>query len=429
MRRGPYVLLTLGALASSVAVVWQPMVMPELTKLPTSLSGTSVLQGTETIYVNEKTGARVPAGVESPMTVSAKLTSTPGTTSDRVVIHRVVTTTIGDAQPSTQASQYVLDRSTAKTVPGGVEGSWLGSPDNQVDGTGAYVLGPPMGAYAAEYPIWDDTLGKAVPLQSDGTTSDIHGVSVHGFIEDIPPTPVSPTFAAAMKMPLTQPFAAVAARMKASGLDVSGALEGLTPELSSAEQDALSALMKVNVPLNYTSATFGKFLVEPDTGATIEVRQRATTLAVSIDLAPALNILLPVLKAHPDSPAAQQLLPVFSRLTSVPAQPLATVVLRTAPASVEQTAAKVQDHHGSLVLIKALPLALGALGCLLSVSAAILLFLRQRRRQAVAYRRQQAAAAYRGRPDVVARSRPEPEVRRHAAQSSGARWSGWERED
>jgi hypothetical protein len=379
MRRAQGILLVLGVLASGAAAAWQLVVMPALTRVPTSLSENVVLRGSMTTFVDQRTGARLPDGVTSPMTVTVKVTSSPGSSADRVVI-KWVTTTRARGTRTTNKAQYVLDRSTAMMVPGGAEGSWIGSAAHRVDSVGSYLLGPPIGAYESEYPLWVDQIGAAAPLRADGTTSEVHGMSVRGFVQSIPPTTVSAAWVAAMRLPTELPFSAVAAQMRASGLDVQGVLSGLS--LSATEKADLTRLMSIQVPLRYAATIYTRMLVEPTTGATVEMRQRAQTLSASVDLTSALQVLLPVLQAHRESPTTQQLLPVLSNMTTTPPQPVATIKLSANPVSVANTAAEIGRYRELLLLMRWLPVALGLLGFVLSVTIVVrLTILRDRRRR------------------------------------------------
>jgi hypothetical protein len=379
MRRAQVILLVLGVLASVAATAWRPVVMPALTKVPTSLSEYSVLRGSTTTFVDERTRALLPEGVTSPMTVTVRVASSPGSDANRVVIKWVTTTRIEDTR-TTYKAQYVLDRTTAMTVPGGSEGAWIGSTAHRVDNVGSYVLGPPIGAHESEYPLWVDQIGAAAPLRADGTTSRVHGVPVRGFVQSIPPTEVSAAWAAAMRLPTEQPFSAVVAQMQNAGFDLQSVLSGLP--LSAAEKANLTRLMSIQMPLRYAVTIYARMLVEPSTGAMVEMQQRVQTLSVSVDLTAALQVLLPLLRAHEESPAARQLLPVLSNLTTTPPQPIVTAKLSTAPASVAEAAAKIGSYRRLLVLLRWLPVASGALGFVLSVNFVVrLVIVWQRRRR------------------------------------------------
>lgn len=380
MRRTPTILLTLGVIAAAAAMAWRPLAAPTLTKIPTNLSVTDDFSGTLTSFVDPRTGARLPSPLQLPVDLRLKVTSAPGSDANRVVVRQATTTTTTGAAPVTTASQYVLDRGTGKATTGGREGAWELSSANRINAAGDYVLGPPIGAHGAQYPFWVDELQAPVPLRADGTSQTLDGLALRGFVAKTGPTAVPQAYATGLGLPATEPMSAVAAELKGAGVDLLGTLGGLK-SLTPAEAAGVQQLGNLSLPLRYTFSLDLRMLVDPDTGAVVSIPRQVRNLSASVDLAPAVAALTPLLAGHAQDPAVQAMLPMLSRLSAPPAQPLTTVQAAQTPASVAAIAAQTRSDRQSLLLVTVwVPIALGVLAALL-LAGALVVGLRGRRRR------------------------------------------------
>ncbi len=365
MRASKIVLLVIGLVVLVVAVIWRPVVVPQLTKLPTSMNQTVQFAGTFTGYVNQATGTRLAAPENLPLSMNrqVKAVANQSTSADLVVMD-VTQTAIGP-QKSTAVLQYVLNRSTTKNVKS--PHAYALVPSNVVDRSGSYSLGPPPGVDTARtYPLWIDEIGRAIPLTYQHATQTVNGVSAQRWQMSVPATPMVASMATAMGLPKTLPFASFAAELKALGIDLTTAFQALSPSLTAAQKAALAALTATPISLQYLYAFRCTLLVEPSTGAGVDVVALVRAYSVRPNLGPLAAGLAPVLAAHPANPVAARLAIITRQLAGAPAQPLYTLTSHQTPASVTGTAGTVGHSANLLKLLNVwIPIGLGVVGLLL----------------------------------------------------------------
>jgi hypothetical protein len=365
MRTSKIVLLVIGVLVLVGAAIWIPVVAPQLTKLPTSLDISYRFAGTYTGYVNQSTGARLAAPQNLPLTIDRQVKAVPAqSTSSELVVNDASTVAIGpDKTPS--VLQYVLDRSTAKSVKS--PHAYALVPGNVVDRSGSYSLGPPPGADTAKaYPMWVDEIGKTVPITYANATQTVHGVAVGQWQLNLPATPMPASMVSAMHLPTTISFADFAAQLKAQGSDLAAGLRILSSSLTAAEKTSLAALTAKPIPLQYFYATSVKLLVEPASGTIVDTLTAVRSWSVRPNLGPFAAGLAPMLAAHPTNLAAAPLAAGSKKLIAAPAQPLYTLTFHQTPASITETAGQA-GHNANLLRIVELwiPVGLGVIGLVL----------------------------------------------------------------
>jgi len=365
MRTSKIVLLVIGVLVLVVAAVWRPAVAPQLTKLPTSLDVSYRLAGTYTGYVNQSTGARLAAPQNLPLSIDRNLKAVPAqSTSSELVVKDASATTIGPSQ-SQQVLQYVLDRSTSKNVKSPYAYALV--PSNVVDRSGSYSLGPPPAVDTAKtYPYWVDEIGKTIPMTYANATQTIDGLAVQQWQTNLPATPMVASMISAMHLPMSMPFTAFAAQLKAQGMDLAAGLQALAPSLTAAERARLAALTAQPIPLQYLYASQGKLLVEPATGMIVDMVNIVRSYSVRLNLGPLTAGLAPILAAHPANPVAALLAAGSKKLAAAPAEPLYTLTFHQTPASVTDDAGQA-GHNANLLNIFQMwiPVGLGVLGLIL----------------------------------------------------------------
>jgi hypothetical protein len=301
MRTSKVVLLVIGVIVLVVAAIWRPVAAPQLTKLPTSLDISYQFTGTYTGYVNQSTGARLAAPQNLPLSIGRQVKAVPS----KLVVNDASAVMIGPDKTS-QILQYVLDRSTAKSVNSPY--SYALVPGNVVDRAGSYSLGPPPGADTAKiYPMWVDEIGKAVPITYANATQTVHGMGVQEWQLKLPATPMAASFVGAMHLPGTMSFAEFEAQLKAQGTDLALGLKVLSGSLTAAEKTSLAALTAKPIPLQYFYAITIKLLVEPASGTIVDTLTAVRAYSVRPVLGPFAAALAPVLAAHPANLAAAPL--------------------------------------------------------------------------------------------------------------------------
>ncbi len=350
--------MVIGVLVLAVAALWKPLVAPQLTKLPTSLNISYHFTGTYTGYVNQSTGARLAAPENLPLTIDRQVKAVPAqSTSSALVVNDASTVLIG-SDKTPQILQYVLDRSTAKSVKSPYAYALV--PGNVVDRTGSYSLGPPPGADTAKtYAMWVDEIGKTVPISYANATQTVHGVGVKEWQLTLPATPMAASFVTAMDLPATMSFADLEAQLKAQGTDLALGLKVLSGSLTAAEKASLAALTAKPIALQYYYAVTIKLLVEPASGTIVDTLTAVRAYSVRPDLGPFAAGLAPMLAAHPNNPAAAPLADGSKKMVAAAPQPLYTLTFHQTPASVTETAGAA-GHNALLLSIVGLWIPVGA---------------------------------------------------------------------
>jgi hypothetical protein len=382
MRIVKIAMLAIGIAMLVVAAIWRPVVAPSLTKLPTSLDDTIQFTGTYTGYVNQATGAALPAPQRVPLSITRTVKALPGeSTSSVLVVKDASAISIGTAK-SEAVLQYTLDRSTEQSVRN--PDAYALVPGNVVDRAGTYSLGPPQGTDPSRsYPMWTDEIGRAVPLTSEHTATTVNGVSLQRWQYVLAATPMVPSMVTAMKLPPAMSFASFEAELKANGIDLAAAFKVLAPSLTAAQRGSLAALAEQPIPLQYVYATSAQLLIEPTTGAIADIVSDVRAYSVRPSLTHLTAVLTPILAAHQSNPVAARLIAAAGQLAGAPAQPLYTLTFQQTPASAAATAATAGHNATLLNLVRVwIPIALGVIGLILVLIAALLIFTSRRRRKA-----------------------------------------------
>jgi len=377
MRVFRIVLLALGAIMLVLAALWRPVVAPDLTKLPTSLDETIYFAGTYTGYVNQSTGAALSAPQQVPLSITRHVQAIAAkSTSSVLIVNDASAITIGPAK-SAAVLQYAMDRSTELDMAN--PDSYALVPGNVVDRAASYSLGPPEGADTARsYPLWTDEIGRAVPMIGEPGTTTLDGVTVQRWQYALSPTAMTPAMVAAMKLPTVMSFAAFEAELKAGGINLAAALRALSPSLTAAQRASLGALSAAPIPLQYLYATHAQLLVEPVTGAIVDIVNAVRSYSVRPSLGQLAAALTPILTAHSSNPVAARLLAAMGKLAGAPAQPLYTLTYHQTPASAASTARTAAHNATLLGIVRVwIPVILGVLGLVL-VGLGLLLTLRSR---------------------------------------------------
>jgi Porin PorA len=365
MRLSRIVLLAVGSGLLVVAGGWRPLVAPQLTKLPASLNESVQYAGTYTGYVNQATGATLAAPQRLPLTINRHIKAAVGQGSSAgLVVTDASDLAIGPTT-STAVLQYVLDRSAEKNVKS--QDAYALAPGNVVDRAGTYSLGPPHGTDPARsYPLWTDEIGRAIPLTSAHATQTIHGVAVQRWQLNLPATTMVTPTVTAMHLPVSLPFAAFEAGLKAKGIDLAAAFRALSPSLTPAQRKSLAAQTAKPIRLDYLYATHAQLLIEPSTGAIVDVVTDVRSYSVRPNLTGLVAGLTPIIAAHFTNPVVTKLLAAGGQLTSPPARPLYTLTFHQTPASVAATAGTAGHNASQLKVISLwVPIGLAVTGVIL----------------------------------------------------------------
>jgi hypothetical protein len=360
------VLLVVGVALMAAAAIWRPVVAPALTKLPNSLNETVYFEGAYTGDVNQVTGAALPAPVHLPLQITRHVQAVPGeSTSAVLIVNDASVISIGSAKSSAVA-QYAVDRLTEKDVAS--PHSYALVPSNVTDRAGNYSLGPPLGVNpSVSYPVWIDQDGRAIPLVSAHASTVVDGLSVQRWQQNIGPTPMPASIVAAMKLPPSMTFKAFEAELEAHGVDLAAVLSQLSPSLTAAQRASLAAATARPIPLQYLYATSAQILVEPSTGAFVDVLSETQAYSVRPVLTGLTVALTPILAAHASNPQIAKLIDAVQKMDVSQAQPLYSLTFHQTQASVTATAGTVGHNAALLQAVGVwIPVALGVAGLVLA---------------------------------------------------------------
>jgi hypothetical protein len=169
-----------------------------------------------------------------------------------------------------------------------------------------------------------------------------------------------------MPVPRSLSFEELKPVLVSAGVPVDAALEALVRVASPADLAALASMVGQPIALEYVDTFSGRTLVEPDTGAIVDVS--SVVEQVGARPAPdALPPLLAILRRYRSEPAVGAAVEALERLDG---QPIPVFEYRYAQtrASVAEIASWVGDQHAQLVLAeRTLPLTAAAAGAALVV--------------------------------------------------------------
>jgi hypothetical protein len=248
-----------------VALLWTPIVVPRLVKLPTDFNTTVGTVGTFVAQAAPGSLARLPTPATLPLQVTINVAVTSAD-DNFVIITATQTQQVGAPTGPTQdvvlKSQYVLDRRTTKNVND--PRAWSFDPSHPVNRAGSYsfAFGFDFDP-AATFPLWDDSIGTSYTLAAGGSSAsaDTGGLTVTG-ITGTTTTPADPTWVAALT-PLQLPTTLTPEQWTAAGFTVT----------SSAP----------TVAVNYVATLATQVSIDNTTGATANLTQHVVTLAARPD--------------------------------------------------------------------------------------------------------------------------------------------------
>ncbi len=366
MKRTKWLVIT-GTVLVALMVGWILAVEPAVVKFPTNIDTTLHYSGTFTTMVNAKTMLPLPQPQKLPMTVDRHI-KVVGHTANTVTVIEDVTTHVGGQPAQFQHMQYVMDRKTMKFIssPNTVafsQTTGIGDPG------GTFRVSFPMGTKASgSYPSWTNETGKAVTL-TNGSALHLHldsGIKVIDFkwnTED----PVTPAYLAWLKAngnPTEITPSQMLTILQGDGINITAALSAVGSKLSGAEATTLNKVLQQSVKLNYRFFSQGAVSIEPKTGAEVYAHSDTEGVKVSPDLSGA-NQLMPILTKYSSIPAVKAVADGLTRLSAAPPQIAAEYQYAQIPVSSAQLGRDTRKQLAQLNLVQfRIPMALGLLGAL-----------------------------------------------------------------
>jgi hypothetical protein len=278
------VVLGTGIALLLAGALWRPVAVPLLVKFPTDLDQATRYEGTFTVYVDPETGATLASPIDLPLELERRIRTVPEQSGARtVVVQELVTFRIAGTEQR-EAHQYVMDRRSManRNDPR----SYAYTPANIVDRDGTYRVNLPLGTKAdGEYRIWENEPGQAFPMVGVARRVEREDLSLVEMEEVFDAAPVADYYRDELRkqgFALEVGFEELAARLGAAGVDVEAALGALPASDAATVSDARMR----GLPLRFFRYNDGRALVEPRTGAIVDLLVSDEGIAATIDLAP-----------------------------------------------------------------------------------------------------------------------------------------------
>jgi hypothetical protein len=386
MRKLSKILIGGGALLLAIALLWTPLVVPRLVKLPADVDRTDRYAGTFVTFLDAATGETLATPIEEPLTVDRHVATVPGETGAGVtLLEETATVRMGD-RTVVQQSRYAVDRRTMENVAD--DRAWTFEPGNVVDRSGTYYVTLPMGLDSSgeTFRIWKPEAGTSYQVTStEPATGTAGGASVVNLRGNIPtPLPVADYELAnlqAQGLPMALTPEQSAARLAAAGIDTNALAPILAQVLTPEELAGVAAAMAEPVPLQYFVYGHGLLAAEHRTGGLVALSDIVDGVSVQPDLS-GIEPTLTALRPHTDVPEVAALVTALEGMAAAAPQPVYELRYTQTPASVDAAGAYAADQSDKVLLAtRTLPRSAATAGVLLLVVGTVL-FRRTRRPQA-----------------------------------------------
>lgn len=375
MRRVP---LVLGAVLVVAALVWGAVAVPVLVRFPVDLDQTTRYEGTFTLYVDQATGAPLAAPMRLPLEIERRILTVPEQSgAETVVVQELVLFRVAGADQR-EIHQYVMDRRSMQNQDD--PRSYAYAPANVVDRAGTYRVNLALGTDGERsYPIWENEPADAFAMVGDPEHPRVHrhGLSLIGLAEVFEDVPVAAPYRGELRrqgMPLSLTFDALSARLAADGVDVEAGLAAL----GGPARETVAAARAQRLPLRFFRYNDGHALVEPRTGAIVDLLVSDEGISATVDLA-LLEDLRAALDQRSDDPDAARMARALDDIEAEDPTRVYHLHYGQTPESVAEIAALTGGELRKLDWAERwIPLLLGGLGLLL-LAGGTLAVIRHRR--------------------------------------------------
>ena len=375
MRRVPVVL---GAALLVAALLWGAVAVPVLVRFPVDLDQTTRYEGTFTLYVDQATGAPLAAPVRLPLEIERRILTVPEQSgAETVVVQELVLFRVAGADQR-EIHQYVMDRRSMQNQDD--PRSYAYAPANVVDRAGTYRVNLALGTDGERsYPIWENEPADAFAMVGDPERPRVHrhGLSLIGLAEVFGDVPVAARYRGELRrqgMPRSLTFDALSARLAADGVDVEAGLAAL----GGPAREMVAAARAQRLPLRFFRYNDGHALVEPRTGAIVDLLVSDEGISATVDLA-LLEDLRAALDQRSDDPDAARMARALDDIEAEDPTRVYHLHYGQTPESVAEIAALTRGELRKLDWAERwIPLLLGGLGLLL-LAGGTLAVIRHRR--------------------------------------------------
>ena len=362
-----------GVMLMTAAALWRSFAVPALVRFPTDVDQHPRYEGTFTLFVDPATALPLDTPSTAALSIDRSVQGVPGeSTAERVLVRETIAYAVEGSGPVEQIHQYVMDRRTGANVDD--PAAWAFEPSNQLDRSGAYWVAMPRSSDGAvPVTMFKDEIGTTFVARPTGSTEDVNGLRLVEFAGSGTAQPLTDAYltdlATDMPVPRSLSFEELKPLLLAAGVPVDAALEALVRVASPDDLAALATMTGQPIALEYVDTFSGRTLVEPDTGAIVDVS--SVVEQVGARPAPdALPPLLDVLDRYRSEPAVTAVIEALDRLAG---QPIPVFEYRYAQtgASVAEIASWVGEQRDRLVLAeRTIPLVAAVTGAALVVLGA-----------------------------------------------------------
>jgi Porin PorA len=363
-------MFVVGVVLLVVAALWVPVAVPELVRFPSRLDATSHYRGTFTLRVDPATSAPLAEPMTLPLEIDRRVRTLPGGGAHTAVLEEAVTYRIAGTTQR-ERHHYVIDRRSMQNRAD--RRSWSFSPEHRVHQAGTYRVTLPLGARAdGRYRIWENEPGRSFWMVGDAARAQVrrNGLSLIGLQEVWHGAPVASYYRAELRkqgFATALTFPQLAARFATGGVDVESALD----IVSAADAPVVAAARDVRLPLRFFRDNDGHALVEPRTGAIVDLVSSDEAITAAVDLAP-LRELRNVLGRAASSPHVAALADALDALDRATPAPVYSLRYEETPASVAEAARRTKNDLRQLDLVERyMPRGLAALSVVLLVLAGL----------------------------------------------------------
>jgi hypothetical protein len=351
-RRWPLVAVAAGVVLMIAAALWRSLAVPALVRFPTDLDQHPRYEGMFTLFVDPVTALPLSNPSTAVLSIDRSVQGVPGdSTDERVVIRETIAYAVEGSGPVEQVHQYVMDRRTAANVDD--PSAWAFEPSNRLDRSGAYWVAMPRSS-DGESPVtmFKDEVGTTFVARPTGSTEEVNGVRLVEFDGSGTAQPLTDAYladlATGMPVPRSLSFEELKPLLVSAGVPVDAALEALVRVASPADLSAMATMTSQPIALEYVDTFTGRTLVEPETGAIVDV----SSVVEQVGARPApdgLPPLLAILDRYRREPAVTAAVEALERLGG---QPIPVFEYRYAQtrASVVEIVSWVDEQHDRLVL-------------------------------------------------------------------------------
>jgi len=365
------VLVAAGVVLVGAALLWQPLAVPLLVKFPTDLDQTTRYEGTFTLYVDQATGEPLASPGRLPLEIERRIRTVPEQSgAHTVVVQELVLFRVAGTDQH-EVHQYVMDRRSMQNQDD--PRSYSYAPANVVDRAGTYRVNLALGTDGdRSYPIWENEPGAAFSMvgDPDRRREDRHGLSLIGLAEVFGDVPVADRYRQELRrqgFALTLTFDALTARLVADGVDVEAGLAALPRS----DRATVAEVRAQRLPLRFFRYNDGHALVEPRTGAIVDLLVSDEGISAAVDLTP-LDQLRAALDERDDDPHAAELATALDELEGEAPRRVYHLHYGQTPESVAEIAALTGDELRKLDWAERyVPRLLGGLGVVLLAGGAL----------------------------------------------------------